>query len=379
LNRCALVLVLALAAPALADQPTADEVSTWAKKVDETIRAHDASFLDQSFDFALIVSRAFTGLGLKDSVKEDFVTGLKKGKGYGTAIVAGLGKKGSWKLVRVTKKEEKDVAIFRIVPENGAFAYHEFVLDKNDGKICVTDTFAFGSGIKLASQVRADALALALKEDPTILDRLDQHEAERTKHWKELQGIWQMQVDKKWLDAIEAYKKLPQTLQETRMVLLMKLTAARHVSEDEKAAVIEALEKKHSDDPTAGFRLLEAGYEDRDWKMAEKGLDILDKATGGDAYLDFKRCEVHFTANEYDAARAAGNKALDKEPDLAAAHWALIGLANKQKDWEGVVNGLDRAEKNGIKIPDLTRSPNYGEFVKSDDYREWKKAHEEKK
>ena len=79
MRRLAVALVLVLSSAALADDPTDEESTAWAKKIEETIRARDPAFLDKSFDLDAIADKALEGLDMKPEARRGFVAGMKKG------------------------------------------------------------------------------------------------------------------------------------------------------------------------------------------------------------------------------------------------------------------------------------------------------------
>ncbi len=377
----AVAVALALsAAPAFAGGPSDEEALAWAKKVEETIQARDPSFLDQTFDFEAMGERAFAGLSVTNKSKGDFVSGMKKkGMSFGKTIVSGLGTKGTWKFVRMLKRGDDKVAIFRATMEKGDWTYEELTLAASGGSTCFIDLVNHGTAFCFSRFVRELALSIAISEDKDLFERLKGEEAEMARHMTDLAAITKLNREQKWRETIDACKKLPEALQTSRTVLLIELVAAKKLGADEYRAALDICQKHLGKDPAFAVLSFGRALLDKDWTQALAAIDVLDKAVGGDPFMDYQRCEIHYAAGALDKAKEAGLRAVEKEPGLEPAQWALITIALKTKDWPGTVAGLGRLEKQGVKLKDLTKVPLFSEFVKTDEYAAWAKEHAEKK
>jgi hypothetical protein len=370
---------LFLAVPAFAESPTDEEALAWAKKVEETVRAHDPSFLDQSLDYDEMGARAFAGLSVKDKTRTDFVAGMKAGGSFGKGIVASLGEKGTWKLVRVLKRGDERVAVFRAVMEVGGWTYQELSIGKKGERTCFYDLVNHGTAVRLSTFMRQMALSLAVMEDKDLSSRLKGAEVELAKHIDDLQTLNKLNRAQKWQEAYDTCKKLPEALRTSRMILLVQLQTAKNLGPEEYKATLFECRKVLGKDPAIAILSFDRYLQDQDWTQALAALDVVDKAVGGDAFLDYQRCEVHYKAGALDEAKKAGERAIEKEPELESAQWALVTIALKTKDWKGARAGLERLEKQGVKLNDLTKVPVFSEFVKTDEYAAWVKGHSEKK
>ncbi len=374
-----LSLLVVLAGRALADGPTEEEALAWARRVEGSLGARAGGFLDASIDRDAIAARAFSGLAVKDETKARFLDDMKSGKGYGTALVASLGKKGSWKFLRIVKRGASLAAVFRLLPEAGGFSYDELLLGKNaNGETCVVDAFAYATGLRLSTQAREAALSVALAEDKALADRLEGVEAELARHMTDLATMTRQNGEKKWSEALDTYKRLPEVLRKSHMVRLRALLPAREVGKAEYKALLDEVEKDSGDDPALALVLHDHALLEKDWTRALAHLDTVDKAIGGDTYLEAERGEVHLGQGDLASAKAKAKKALDAEPDLKKGHWVLVAVANRSKDWPGLRSELEALEKLGVKLNDLSNVAAYADFVKTDEYRAWRKGHDSK-
>ena len=98
----------------------------------------------------------------------------------------------------------------------------------------------------------------------------------------------------------------------------------------------------------------------------------IDKFIGGDPYLHVLRANCHFLNDEPAKAREFIQKALAAEPTLIDAYWMVVHFALTDQDHDETLRLLNEIdEKFELVFEDLTQVPEYAEFVKSPQYREW--------
>jgi hypothetical protein len=72
--------------------------------------------------------------------------------------------------------------------------------------------------------------------------------------------------------------------------------------------------------------------------------------------------------------------AVAAEPTLLVAHWSLAGLAIQAKQYKELGERLDAIEATGlVELNDLAGVAEYAGFVKSPEYKAWKKRRAAKK
>ncbi len=371
--------VVALSAlPALAEGPSDEEALAWAKKMETALRDRKPGVLDLTIDVDAIVERAFAGLDVTEKVQAGFLQEMRSQMAWGSQIANALGETGTLKLLRVVKRGDDNVVIFRGIGAGG-LAYYELTLAKDaSGRTRTIDMYGYARNTRMSAVMRQSALGLAMRQNKELLERLKGPEAEMARHLHDFRPINDLMKEKKWPEALAALRKLPESLQKHQTVLLFKLTSAKNTSPEEYKAVLDEIEKVHGQDPAFALTLLDQAWLDKNWKRVLAALDTLDGAVGGDAYLDCLRGAVRIEANELAEAKTAALRAVEREPDLAAAHSTLMTVALKAKDWPGVKAALERAEKHGVPIADIAKLPAYSEFVKTDEYAAWAKEHEKK-
>jgi hypothetical protein len=91
-----------------------------------------------------------------------------------------------------------------------------------------------------------------------------------------------------------------------------------------------------------------------------------------DPYLNVLRAGIHYQAGDLAAAEVAARKALAEEPTLEDAYWQVATVSLDTKSYETTVEMLDLLQQRfGVELEDLTKVPEYADFVKSPEYRKW--------
>src|SRR5690606_10604947 len=112
----------------------------------------------------------------------------------------------------------------------------------------------------------------------------------------------------------------------------------------------------------------------------ERALEAVDRIEAGvlpDPYLDVIRANVLGATGEWGDARVAAKRAIEREPDLEAAHWPALVGSLAEKDFADTSRLLRTMhEKFGTEI-DPASLPIYEEFVRSPEYRAYEASREE--
>src|SRR5690606_24372100 len=122
-------------------------------------------------------------------------------------------------------------------------------------------------------------------------------------------------------DALHLLDQLPENLRKERFVMLQRVAMAQGAGREELLGEVEALAAAYPDDPTTQVHLID-GYVLKG--EPERALEAVDRIEAGvlpDPYLDVIRANVLGATGEWGDARVAAKRAIEREPDLEAAHW----------------------------------------------------------
>ena len=89
-------------------------------------------------------------------------------------------------------------------------------------------------------------------------------------------------------------------------------------------------------------------------------------------HLHVLRAGIQYQAGDLPAADAAARKAIAEDPTLEDAYWQVATFSLDTRKYDTTVEMLDLLQKRfGVELEDLTKVPEYAEFVKSPQYRIW--------
>ena len=136
--------------------------------------------------------------------------------------------------------------------------------------------------------------------------------------------------------------------------------------------MLEEFRQAHPKDPCLDLLLVDYYVLKKDFVRARESTDRLDKALGGDPYLDVLRDNLNVAAGDPKAARDLANRAINEEPGLVPAYLSLLDVSVQEKNFAESLDLLKMLDhKHKIKFGDLTTVPEYAGFVKSPQYQDW--------
>jgi tetratricopeptide (TPR) repeat protein len=137
---------------------------------------------------------------------------------------------------------------------------------------------------------------------------------------------------------------------------------------------IQDFRKFFPDDPALDLVTVDSYDMQKQYGKARAAVDRVDRAVGGDPYLNLLRAQFYFVEKKYDEALQCARKAVAAESDLAPAYWVQVNVSLHKKDFDETTRLLGVLEQDlGIRIGKLTTIPEYADYVKSPQYATWAK------
>src|SRR5205823_6036781 len=138
---------------------------------------------------------------------------------------------------------------------------------------------------------------------------------------------------------------------------------------------LDALQTAFPSDPSVSIVLMVSLADSGRFAEALAAVDALEKAVGGDAYLEFKRSEILFIAEDYERAKQAALRAIQAEKTLAQPYNMMVRISVRKNLFSDAVRWLISLERDaGAQLADLTKIEEFKEFIASSEYREWAKS-----
>ncbi|MEW4567365.1 hypothetical protein AB1L88_05805 [Tautonia sp. JC769] len=358
--------------------PTEDECWEYGFAFEEATFEADPDTLSRMIDWQAVVDEATRGIDAPADVKrnftQSFIQASQKGQsGLVSTLVETINQGGQCSPIHPISGKARHGIRFRMLTADGALNYLDFDLARRaDGTIKAVDVFPYAVGESIAQSTRHFYLSAVAEAQRSLLDRLTGKEQVLITHMPTLLQMNENLRTGQYEAVLNAYRGLPESLQRDRLFLVPRYTAAAEVDENEYEAALADFRKYYPDDPSADLLMIDAHFLQKDFDAALASIDRLDRSIGGDAYLDVLRSSIHIERKDFDTAREAISRAIDAEPSLIAAYWALLGLTLTQEDYDETARMLDLiAETFGMEFTDLTQVPEYAGFVASPQYAEW--------
>ena len=243
-----------------------------------------------------------------------------------------------------------------------------------DGKVCAVDVYVFSNGEPITATLRHTLLPIVANESRNFLDRLVNGERDFVHDFPKIAEMSKLINQGRQREALAIAAKLKPETKKEKIVLLQRLRAAQTSDEREYSAVLEDYRQTFPHDPCLDLLLIDYYFQKKDYARATECTDRLDKAVGGDPYLNVLRASLSAVAGDLKEARELANRAVNEEPSLAPGYFALLDISLQEKKYKEALDLLETLDQTfKIKFSDLATEPDYAGFVKSPQYQEWLK------
>jgi tetratricopeptide (TPR) repeat protein len=279
---------------------------------------------------------------------------------------------GSFTFLRYRKIDGHRTALFRITSDAG-LNYVEWYLETTpDGDSLAWDYNSFSTGELASEALRRMWTPLVAELAPDIKKHMGRRNRELAEHFDEVTGIREAFSEQDFEKALRLYNKLPKSLQENKLTMLLVMTAL-YQSGDEKgyAEMLDRFAKAHPDASNLELVYLDYYFLREQYGEVLKAVDSLDRRVDGDIYLDLYRANVAYRKGDYEKASRLIDRGLATDRWMEDFYWTAIEHAMMEEDWPRVSKMLSGVESIGIELLDLTEAEGYEGYVATDEYKRW--------
>jgi tetratricopeptide (TPR) repeat protein len=360
--------------------PANEDFVAFAQALEEAIDAGDARAFEKYFDPERMVDITLKGLDLPAPLREELLKGLRQGPeedgSFAAQIMKAAANGGSYRLLRVHRVDGAPRALFRLIlPDDGGFNYHDIVIEPAlKGQLRAVDVYTLGSGELLTATMRRLILENQAALDPKKRPRLEGRDAEFIKALPVRNEMLAAIAKRDYASAIKRFEKLPESIQLEKSTLLPYLMAAAAADSNKLKSGIERFRAKYPNDPSVDMVSLNWYLLEKKYAEYQKAVDRIDQSVGGDPYLEIVRANALVEQQDYAQAKTRLTRAVKADSDLVDAWWSLVLVSLRERDFAETTRLLDRiAEEFGIDVNELPQNEEYAEFVKSAEYKKWRK------
>jgi tetratricopeptide (TPR) repeat protein len=368
----------------LAAQPTAAPTKApamdpayvaYTTELEQGIHAGDATLLDTRVDMDRLLERAMRGTSAPKAFHDGFASGVRRsGMQLGKQLVATREDDSSFRLLRLRMEGGAPHALYRVMTSQGGVNYLDLELARNaEDQVVIADFYPYITGEPFSETMRRMYLQAAKEAGYNLVDKLMGKEQDFLKNASKLQEMQRQVQEKKFAEVVKTFDALPASLRQNKPFLLLRLTSASQLDEAAYQKAIQDFEQAYPNDPSLDLISIDGHMMRKDYATVMKMIDRLDQRVK-DPYLQYLRGSVMLDKGDRKAALGHFKAALAGEPTLALAHWVLIGLSLQDKQFKDTARYLDAIERDtSVELGDLEEVEQYEGFVKSPEYKAWKK------
>ena len=343
----------------------------WVSVIDGTV---DGKAGEELIFWVGIVERALKPFKVNERFRKGFMNGAmsKLAPELINQLKSVIANGGTYKLVKVVSRNGERHIVFRLVDPNSGLNYHDFQLERANGKVRASHFFIALTGEEYAETI-STLLGPTIISSNSILGKVTGEQQRQLKVMQDLKKLKTLSAAGNKAEALRVYDSLPEDTRQLKAVLLMKMQIL-DVDEDEAVYLetIEKYSKLYPNDPSLGIVTLDAAYIRKDVALLEKSRTLLQEWTGGDPYLDLLMGGLLAELGEVDKAVQL-TKDIDPSPlNFADPHDYKMSIAMANKDYQTVLKELRvLRDKFGYQLGDLKGVEGFEGFVDSPEYAEW--------
>jgi hypothetical protein len=178
---------------------------------------------------------------------------------------------------------------------------------------------------------------------------------------------------RKYLEFVDAYRGLPETLKEDRTLLQMELVASLAVEPLEFGLASKAWAKRYPGDPGLDLVTFEKLAVRGEHERSAAALERIEQFIGNDLHLRALRGAQLARAGQVAIGRQLAMEAVRAEPELATGYDALLGIAIRAKEFKEIARILDLVSDHLPVDPReiVQTQPQYVEFLAAPEGRTW--------
>ena len=358
------------------ETPSDDECRLFAESLEKAMLAGNVDAFVAAVDWDSMLDRATASTEASEKDRHAFIASAKESliaPGSNLRHLVQQAANGNFRFLCVQTAGKEKQVVFRVLAPDGRWNYYRLVLGHTtDSRVRAVDWYFIGNGMVLSQYCRRMFLPVVAATSQSALARLTQSEKDFIRNADKFKQISIELRNGRNEQVLKIYATLPPSLQKEKFFLLARTQAAAVVGEKEHLDALEAFQAYCPGDPCLDVLLIDHYRLKKQFDRALASIDTLDKAVGGDPYLNVLRARMHIEKNDFAKARECAQKAVAAEDTLQLAYWSLITACLGSKDFAETNRLLTAVqEKCGAKIDDLTTIPVYAEYVKSPEYKEW--------
>ena len=343
--------------------------------MDSTLYAGNIDYINQLFDKTYILNQVIVKSddSYVKNFNKGFESGLMQSFNYGKIITNELGDTGSFDFLRSRINEKGEYhLLFRLSGDEG-LNYHDYKLKEVEGEVKIVDVYFFMSGEYLSKTLK-DGYNAALSNKPNIITKLLKKTV--ADDFVKVLKIKNLLAEQKYQEAYKLYKTISSEIRKQKSLQLVGMQVAYYIDDATYQKEIEKYEKSFPNDPSLYLISIDGAFLKGNYDRVLNLIRKLDKAIGGDPYLDSFRANVFFAKGELETAMKYANQMLGNYPFYVESYTTKLSILVEQKNFKSALETLNSFYSMfGLEKQDMDEAMavDYPELIKSSEYKEWLK------
>jgi hypothetical protein len=237
-------------------QPIAEkDCREYANQVVRAVASGDRAAFNALIDWDALFAVSTANLGAAPKVISGWIQEMKQtlatDSSFGGALIQNTKAGGQFDFLRTRIGHGRQVIVFRMIgPASQGVNYIEFVAKRGaDHKIRAMNLYPYASGEFMTETLRRALLPAAASRSRSFLEKLVSNEQDFVLDLPKFQPIAQAIQQGKKNDALRMLDRLRPETKKTKMVLLMRIQAAREADEKLYLAALEEFRSLFPSDP----------------------------------------------------------------------------------------------------------------------------------
>jgi hypothetical protein len=352
-------------------EPVVDPLEVLGKDIERAAAKRDVRSFTSYFDFDTLFRTITANMQLPPEVVGRVRRAFDDSTdGFVRSVIGSLDPGGDYRFLKIMQTDSGPRLLFRMNGVNG-LNYHQLYIATNSvGDLRIADI-----DIMMTGELLSQTLQRLLEQAIFRAGRGNEVQASQMELAQGMSRMIKSISEQKGNDALDVYDTLSEKTRRMRIVQLTRLQAALLVSDNEFQKAMTEYTQLFKDDPTADLYLIDMYINRQQFDRANAAIDRLDAWVGNDPVLDVSRSNIALARGNVAQAKALAQRAAQREAGLMTAHQQLLVISLRERDHAETLR-LMRVLENDFKLQfgDLPKIPEFAEFVKSDEYRQWRRG-----
>ncbi|MCJ8312291.1 MAG: hypothetical protein HRU38_08780 [Saccharospirillaceae bacterium] len=350
---------------------TAEKLDAFIEKVTLTIQENDTDSFNNLFNMNIYADRIIEQLDYNDRTKKEYKKIFLKEKDKlinNIFLQTFYNGDAQIKFKKTEIRDRRKSLNYRVIGPDSAVIFIEMILAKGkNNNYEIIDFYTLDSGDYL-SNVASQAILLMDPKRNVFESFLDISKVD-SKIIDNFLTLSKNYRNGQYNKAYLSYLQLPIEFKKEPVIARLGTQITINLSDDIYLKHLSFIDENFSNDPSFSMALIDYHFMNDDLDSAIKNLHLLNDTVGSDAYVLHLISTTYGLLNDFGNQLTFAQQAIDLEPELLYAHFALLDYYIMSADYVNAIKTLIVLNKqfdDYVLKSDLIAEPSYAGFVNSE-------------